>query len=162
MITVLWPQKKTQFKFLPPPSPSPSPSHIATDGPVCQSVSLGVEPRLGLMTRYLLLLNIPVLFSVGRPLWREDGSVFYTCYWPLPVQYFSGPGPLVLVTIFYCLNFEISLFVASYDSQGHVGNTLSRPASIASQQLAIHRQRIDPLTKIIANTWNDTLQQGVS
>jgi hypothetical protein len=38
---------------------------------VCQSVNLGVEPRLGLMTRCLLLLNVTVLLLVGRPLWRE-------------------------------------------------------------------------------------------
>ena len=30
-----------------------------------QSVSLGVEPRPGLMTRYLLLLNVTVLFFYG-------------------------------------------------------------------------------------------------
>jgi hypothetical protein len=29
--------------------------------------------------------------------------------------------PLGLVTIFYCLRFETSHFVASYDSQGHGG-----------------------------------------
>jgi hypothetical protein len=28
-----------------------------------------------------------------------------------------------LATIFYCLNFETSLFVASYDSQGYCGGT---------------------------------------
>jgi hypothetical protein len=32
-----------------------------------------------------------------------------------------GSEPLCLVTLFYCLIFEISLFVASYDSQGHGG-----------------------------------------
>jgi hypothetical protein len=35
---------------------------------------------------------------------------------------FSGPSPLDLATIFYCLSFEISLFVASDDSQGHGGH----------------------------------------
>jgi hypothetical protein len=30
-----------------------------------------------------------------------------------------GPSPLGLETIFYCLRFETSLFVASYNSQGH-------------------------------------------
>jgi hypothetical protein len=53
-----------------------------------------------------------------------------------PAQSFSGPSPLTLVTIFYCLRFETSLFVASYDSQGygggirlrlHTGVTASRP-----------------------------------
>jgi hypothetical protein len=89
---------------------SRSRSHIATDG---QSViSLGVEPHLGLMTRYILLFDNYGLAVVGRPLWREDGSVFCMCRWPLPAQYFSGPSPLGLETVFYCLRFETFLFVA--------------------------------------------------
>jgi hypothetical protein len=59
---------------------------------VSQSVSLGVEPHLGFMTRYLLLFDSYGLF-VGHPLWREDGSVFSICCWPLPKQSFSGPSP---------------------------------------------------------------------
>jgi hypothetical protein len=35
---------------------------------VGQSVSLGVEPHLGLMTRYLLLFDSYGLVFVGRPL----------------------------------------------------------------------------------------------
>jgi hypothetical protein len=42
----------------------------------------------------------------GRPLWREAGSVFYNCCWPSPAQSFSGPSPLGLVAILYCLRFE--------------------------------------------------------
>jgi hypothetical protein len=38
-----------------------------------------------------------------------------------PAQSFSGSSPADLVTIFYCLSFETSLFVASYDSQGYGG-----------------------------------------
>jgi hypothetical protein len=38
---------------------------------VSQSVSLGVEPHLGLMTRYLLLFDSYGLEFVGRPLWRN-------------------------------------------------------------------------------------------
>jgi hypothetical protein len=60
-------------------SQSQSQSHIATDGQsVSQSVSLGVEPHLGLKTRYSVLFDSYglVFFFVGRPLWREDGSVF--------------------------------------------------------------------------------------
>jgi hypothetical protein len=38
---------------------------------VSHSVSLGVE-----LTRYLLLFDTYGLVIVGRPLWREDGSVF--------------------------------------------------------------------------------------
>jgi hypothetical protein len=44
---------------------------------------------------------------------------------PLPAQSFSGPSPLGLETVFYCLRFETSLFVASYDSQGHGGLSVS-------------------------------------
>jgi hypothetical protein len=63
---------------------------------------------------------------VGRPLWREDGSVFCICCWSSPAQTFSGPSPLDLATIFYCLSSETSLFVASYDSQGHGGGIRPR------------------------------------
>jgi hypothetical protein len=44
------------------------------------------------MTRYLLLFDSCGLVFVGRPLWREDGSVICTCCWPLPAQSFSGPS----------------------------------------------------------------------
>jgi hypothetical protein len=43
---------------------------------VSQSVNLAVKPNLGLMTRYLLLFDSYSFVIVGRPLWREDGSVF--------------------------------------------------------------------------------------
>jgi hypothetical protein len=49
---------------------------------VNQSVSL----HLGPMTRYLLLFDSYGLVFVGRPLWREDGSVFCICCWPLPAH----------------------------------------------------------------------------
>jgi hypothetical protein len=63
---------------------------------------------------------------VERPLGREHGSVFCICCWPLPAQSFSSPRPLGIATIFYCLRFETSLFVASYGSQGHGGGTRPR------------------------------------
>jgi hypothetical protein len=88
---------------------------------VSQSVSLGVEPHLGLMTRYLLLFDSYGLVFVGHPFWWEDRSVFCICYWSLPAQSFLGLSPLRLATIFYCLRFETSLFIASYHSQGHSG-----------------------------------------
>jgi hypothetical protein len=47
-----------------------------------QSVSLGVDPHLELMTRYLLLFESHGLVFVGRPLWREDGSVFCQSHCP--------------------------------------------------------------------------------
>jgi hypothetical protein len=57
--------------------------------------------------------------DVGRSLWREDGSVVYNCRWTSPVQSFSGPSVMGLVTILYCLGFETSLSVTFYDSQGY-------------------------------------------
>jgi hypothetical protein len=39
---------------------------------------------------------------------------------------FPGPSPVGLVTIFYCLRFETSLFVTSYDLQGHGGGIRTR------------------------------------
>jgi hypothetical protein len=60
---------------------------------ISQSVSLGVEPPLGLLTRYLLLFDSYGLVHVGRSLWREDASVVYNCCWPWPAQSFSGPSP---------------------------------------------------------------------
>jgi hypothetical protein len=61
---------------------------------VSQSVRLGVEPHLGLVTRYLLLFDSHGLVFVGRPLWREDGSVFCICCWSSPAYSFSGPSQL--------------------------------------------------------------------
>jgi hypothetical protein len=66
------------------------------------------------MTRYLLLFDSYGLVFVGRHLWREDGSVFCICCWPLPAQSFLDPSPLVLATVFYCLRFETS------QSQSHI------------------------------------------
>jgi hypothetical protein len=93
---------------------------------VGQSLSLGVESHLGLMTRYLLLFDSYGLVFVGRPLWREDGSVFCICCWSSPAQSLSGPILLGVATIFHCLSFENSHFVASYHSQGHGGGIQPR------------------------------------
>jgi hypothetical protein len=52
---------------------------------VSQSVILRVEPHLRLMTRYLLLFDsYGLVFFFGRPLWREDGTVFCICCWLSP------------------------------------------------------------------------------
>jgi hypothetical protein len=44
----------------------------------------------------------------------------------LPSVVFLGSESLSTVTIFYCLRFETSLFVASFDSQGHGGGIRTR------------------------------------
>jgi hypothetical protein len=105
-----------------------------TDGQsVSQSVSLGVEPHLGLMTRYLLLFD-----SYGLVLW---GAIFVERTGPFFV-YPAEPRQRSLVTIFYCLRFETSFFVASYDSQGHGGGIRPRLNSkIVSLIAASHGPR---------------------
>jgi hypothetical protein len=45
---------------------------------VSQSICVGVEPRLGLMTRCFFLFESYCPVHVGRPLWREVGSVICT------------------------------------------------------------------------------------
>jgi hypothetical protein len=47
-----------------------------------------------------------VFVDVGSFLWREDGSVVYNCCWTSPAQSLSGPSPIGLENIFYCLRFE--------------------------------------------------------
>jgi hypothetical protein len=85
---------------------------------VSQSV-LEYSTHLGLTTRFLLLSDSCGFVDVGRPLWREDGSVVCNCCWTSPAQSFPDPSPVGLVTIFYCIRFETSLFVTTYDSQGY-------------------------------------------
>jgi hypothetical protein len=118
---------------------------------ISQLVSLGVEPHLRLMTRYLLLFNSYGLVFLWRPLWRVDGFVFYICCWPSPAWSFSRPSPLGLVTIFYCLKFETSLFIASYDSQGHGGGIRTR---LRELELALYRRCTDRRTQ---NTVSSTV-----
>jgi hypothetical protein len=91
-----------------------SESYVTTDGQTA-SMSWSKAPTWSLRPDLYYLCDSYGLVLVGR----EVGSVFCMCCWPLPAQSFSGPSPLRLETIFYCHTFETSLFVASYDSQGH-------------------------------------------
>jgi hypothetical protein len=99
--------------------------YVTTDG-LPASLSWNNAPIWGLRPDLYYLYDNYGLVLVGRPLWREDGSVLHIWRWPLPAQSFFGPSPFGLATIFYCLRFETSLFVASYDSQGHGGSIRSR------------------------------------
>jgi hypothetical protein len=98
--------------------------YVTTDSQSA-SLSWNKAPIWGLRSDINYCLTITVLFC-GGPLWREDGSVSCICCWPTPVQSFLGLRPFGLETIFYCLRFETSFFVASYDSQGYGGGIRHR------------------------------------
>jgi hypothetical protein len=84
-----------------------------------QSVSLGLEPHLGLTTRYLLLWQLRSCFS-GEPSLTRGWVCLLCMLLAIASALFLESESLGLVTIFYCLRFETSLFIAS-DSQGHSG-----------------------------------------
>jgi hypothetical protein len=83
---------------------------------VGQSVSLGVEPHLGVMTRYLLLFDSYGLVFVGRPLWREDGSVFCVLLTIASSVFFGseslGSGDHILLSQFWDFPFRRLLRLA--------------------------------------------------
>jgi hypothetical protein len=92
----------------------------------CQSVRLGAEPLKTHGQNFFLNRTPAIIVLMQHSLWREDRSVIYNCCWSSPAHSFSGPSPVGLATIYYCLRFETSLFVASYDSQGCGGGTRPR------------------------------------
>jgi hypothetical protein len=92
---------------------------------VSQPVCLGIKHPSGAYDLILLLSDRCSFVDVGRSLWREDGCVVYSCCWS-SAQPFSGPSPVGLTTIFYCLRFETCHFVASYDSKGYGGDIQPR------------------------------------
>jgi hypothetical protein len=92
---------------------------------VSRPVCLGIKHPSGAYDQILLVSDSCGFVDVGV-LQREDGSAVYSCCWSSSAQPFSGPSPVGLVTIFYCLRFDISIFVASYDSQGYGGGIRPR------------------------------------
>jgi hypothetical protein len=97
-------------------SESESESYVTTDGQPA-SLSWNKAPFWGLRPDLYYMCDSYGLVLVERSLWREVRSVFCMCCWPLPALSFSGPSPLGLETIFYCLRFEtteVSITTAIY------------------------------------------------
>jgi hypothetical protein len=103
-----------------------SESHITTDGRSVSQLSLGVEPHLGLMTRYLLFIYSYGLDFCGAPSLTRGRVCLLYMLLALAGEVFLGSESPGLATIFYCLRFETSLIVASYDSQSHGGGIRPR------------------------------------
>jgi hypothetical protein len=121
---------------------------------------LGIKHPSGAQDQILLLSDSCGFVDVGRFLWREDGSIVHNYCWPLPAQSFSGPSTVELLTIFYCLRFETSLFVASYDSQGYGGDIRPRLHTGCLNNSKSKFQSAIPLRRSFANWIGDTLSKG--
>jgi hypothetical protein len=93
---------------------------------VGQSVSLGVEAHLGLMTRYLLLFHSYGIVFCGAPsLTRGRVCLLYTLL-ALASAVFLGSKSLRSRDHILLSQFWDFLFVASYNSQGHGGGIRPR------------------------------------
>jgi hypothetical protein len=89
---------------------------------VSRPVCLGVKHPFGAYDQiFITCMTVTVLFLWGA-LSDERSGLSFVC----AAQSFSRPSPLGLETIFYCLTFETSHFVASYDPQGHGGGIRPR------------------------------------
>jgi hypothetical protein len=96
-------------------------------------VSRPVTPIWGLRSDLYYCQTVASLLMRGALSDERTGLSLTIAAGARQAQLFSGPSPVGLATIFYCLRFEISLFVVSYNSQGHGGGI--RPASTRESQL---------------------------
>jgi hypothetical protein len=71
-------------------------------------------------------LTVAGLIMLGALSDERTGLSFTIAAGPHQRSHSRGLSPSGLMTIFYCLRFETSLFVASYDSQGYGGGIRPR------------------------------------
>jgi hypothetical protein len=125
--------------------------------------------QLGPLTNFSFLLKFALdnyrCVTLCRPLWRENGSLLYNCFWALPEQSHLGRNPAELTALFYCLIWNApnlanqvpliisprnrvaqlyprafgSLSVASYESQGIGGGILTRIHTFLCSTLYLSR-----------------------
>jgi hypothetical protein len=61
---------------------------------------------LRLTTSTFFTWTLAVIVLMSQPLWWEDRSVVYSCFWLSPEQSFSSSSPVGLMVTFYCFRFE--------------------------------------------------------
>jgi hypothetical protein len=105
-------------------SESESESYVTTDGHPA-SLSWNKAPIWGLRPDLYYCLTVASLLIWGALSDERTDFSFTIAAGPRQRSHF-GVNSVGLVTIFYCLRFETTLFVASYDSQGHGGGIRPR------------------------------------
>jgi hypothetical protein len=123
-ISYLMPNQKTFSKQQQITTSAQSPESLSLSfmlrPTVSRTVCLGINHPFGAYDQiFITCMTIAVFFSCGAP------SLTRGRVWLL-YMLLALASAIFLATIFYCLTFETSLFVASYDSQGHGGGIRSR------------------------------------